>query len=230
MVSSCMLFGGCRVWFSMHRPYCTLDRRRYGLRMMEMLQALSASWIFPLWLQASLPQTFDWLFSLMSTSLFGSRPPAAMIEGWFSPLHAAFSAGLCNDLLEHRDHTVLLGAHLRRLLWSCMCLPSLRHGQPSAAALEARWTPCWADWLSWGLLRLTRCLAIWCQGWSANSVDETAQVARFASSREPRSLHRTGGWKWQWLLIPGYLWRGGVNDSAILSAAGFGVGKVLHCI
>ena len=73
-------------------------------------------------------------------------------------------------------------------------------------------------WLSWGLLRFTHSLAIWCQGWSASSICETAQVAWSSSNREPRSLHHTGGWE---LCIPGSLWRGGVSDSAILSLTVF---------
>ena len=40
-VSSRMLVGGCRVRFLVPRPYCTLDRRRSGLRMIGMLHALS---------------------------------------------------------------------------------------------------------------------------------------------------------------------------------------------
>ena len=28
-----LLIGGCRLWFLMHRPYCTLDRQCFGLRM-----------------------------------------------------------------------------------------------------------------------------------------------------------------------------------------------------
>ena len=35
--SSCMLVGGCRVRLLMRRNYCTLDWRRFGLRMIAML-------------------------------------------------------------------------------------------------------------------------------------------------------------------------------------------------
>ena len=68
MVSSCNLVGGCRVRFLMHGPHRTLDRRWFGLRMTGRLLALSASCIFPLRLHASLSQTFDGFFSLMSAS------------------------------------------------------------------------------------------------------------------------------------------------------------------
>ena len=78
MVNCCMLVGGFRDWFLMFTPYCTLDRRRFGLRMRGMLLTLSASCTFPLQLHASLPL---WLFSLMSTSCLGMRPPAAMTDG-----------------------------------------------------------------------------------------------------------------------------------------------------
>ena len=38
-----MPVGGCRVGFLMRTPYYTLDRRRFGMRMIGMLLALSAS-------------------------------------------------------------------------------------------------------------------------------------------------------------------------------------------
>ena len=57
MVSSCKLVDGCRVWFLMCRPYCTLNRRMFGLRMIGMQFALSASCAFSLQLHASLPRT-----------------------------------------------------------------------------------------------------------------------------------------------------------------------------
>ena len=56
MVSSFMLVGGCRVRFLMHRPSCALDGRRFGLRIIVILLALSASYVFPLRLHASLPE------------------------------------------------------------------------------------------------------------------------------------------------------------------------------
>ena len=81
MVSSCMLIGGCRICFLMGTPCCTLDRRSFGLRMIEMQLTLSASCVFPLPLHASLPRTYNWLFSLMSTNYLSLRPPAAMTDG-----------------------------------------------------------------------------------------------------------------------------------------------------
>ena len=51
------------------------------LKMIGMLQALSAPCVFPLWLYASLPRTCDWLFSLMSANCLNLRPPAAMTDG-----------------------------------------------------------------------------------------------------------------------------------------------------
>ena len=68
MVSSCMLVGGCRDQFLMHNLYRTLDRQRFGMRMVMMLLGLSASCVFPLQLYASLPQTHNWLFSMRSAS------------------------------------------------------------------------------------------------------------------------------------------------------------------
>ena len=46
-----------------------------------MLLSFFASCIFPLRLYASLPRTHNWLFSLISASRLGLRPPAAMTDG-----------------------------------------------------------------------------------------------------------------------------------------------------
>ena len=75
-----------------------------------MLLALSASCVAPLWLHASLPKTHNWLFSLISDSCLGLRPPAAMTDGRFLPVQAVSSADLCNAFLEHHDRAFLLGA------------------------------------------------------------------------------------------------------------------------
>ena len=144
MVNSCMLIGGCRDLFLMCTPYCTLDRRRFGMRMGGML-AFCAFCVFPLPLYASLPQIRSWLFSLMNTSCVGLRPPAAMTDGWFPPVQTVSSADLCSCFLDHHNRAFLLGARWRRLLWACICLLSLWRGQSSAAAPEARWTLCWAS-------------------------------------------------------------------------------------
>ena len=179
-VSFSMLVGGCRVRFLMRTPYCTLDRS--GLSMIRMLIALSAPSVFPLRLHASLPRNYHWPFSVMTTNCLGLRPPATMTDGW-SPIPPPLSvqdvssADLCNVFLEHHDGAFLLGAHWRRLLWACVRRPSLRRDQPSTAVPEPRLTRFRAGWLSLGLLRLTRNLAIWCPGWSASSVGETAQGA-----------------------------------------------------
>ena len=55
-VNSCTPYGGCRGRFLMPSPYCTLNRRRFGVRMVWMLLALSASCVFTLRLHASLPR------------------------------------------------------------------------------------------------------------------------------------------------------------------------------
>ena len=122
----------------------------------------------------------------MSASCLGLRPPALMTDGWFPRVQAVSSSGECNAFLERPDHVFLHGARWGRLLCACVCLPSLRRGQPNAAAPEARWTLCWAGWLSWGPLRLTRSLAIWRQGWSPNSVDDLLSVenSRLCTIRE----------------------------------------------
>ena len=60
----------------------------------------------------------------MGASCLGLRPPAAMTGGWFPPVQAVSSAGLCNPFLEHRERAFLLGARWRRLFWACERLPS----------------------------------------------------------------------------------------------------------
>ena len=145
MVSCCMIVGGCRVWFLIRTPYCTSDRRRFGLRKIGMLHALSSCCVSLLRLHASPPRTYDWLFSLMSASCLGLRLPVAMTDGWCPPVQAVFSAGLCNAFLELNNHDFRFGARWRRLVWACVCLPSLKRAQPSAAAPEARWNPCLAS-------------------------------------------------------------------------------------
>ena len=120
MVRFRMLVGGCRVRFLMCRPYCTLDRRRFGLRMTGRLLALSVSCVFPLQLHASLPQICSWLFSLMSANRLSLRLPAAMTDGWFPPAQTVSAAGLCNAYLKHHDHILLLEVHWRRLLYACL--------------------------------------------------------------------------------------------------------------
>ena len=107
MVSPYVIVGDCRVRFLMPTPCCTLDRRRFGLRMIRMLHALSASCVFPLRLHASLSRTYDWLFSLMSASCLGLRPPAALTDGWFPPMQAVSPAGLCNAFFGHHDRSSL---------------------------------------------------------------------------------------------------------------------------
>ena len=81
MVGLCMLVGGCKDRFLMRTPYRSLDRRRFGMRMVGMLLALSTSCVFPLWLDASLPRTYNWPFSLISDSCLGLKPPAAITDG-----------------------------------------------------------------------------------------------------------------------------------------------------
>ena len=74
-VTSCMPNDDCKVWFLMCRPYCTLNRRRFGLRMIGRLLTLPASCVFPLRLYASLPWMCDWPFSRMTKNCLSLRPP-----------------------------------------------------------------------------------------------------------------------------------------------------------
>ena len=111
MVNSCTLGGGCRDWFLMHSTYCTLDRWRFGLRMIGIRSlflppAFFLCGIMPLCLEL----TTGFFFLLTSACCLGLRPPAAMTDGWFTRVQAVSSAGLCNTFMEHHDRTVLLGA------------------------------------------------------------------------------------------------------------------------
>ena len=101
MVSFCMIIGGCRVRFLMSRPYCTSDRRKFGLRMIVigMLLTFFAFCIFQL--HACLPWTYNWFFSLMSANCLSLRFPADPItDGWFPPVRTVFTAGLCNAYMQ----------------------------------------------------------------------------------------------------------------------------------
>ena len=75
-------------------------------------------------------------FCLLCLSFVASCLPAS--NGRLMPVQAVSLAGLCNIFLECYNHTFLPRAHWRRLPWACVCLPSLKYGQPSKAALEAR--------------------------------------------------------------------------------------------
>ena len=130
MVCSYMLTGGCRIWFLMCTP---LDRQRFCLRMIGMLLALSASCIFPLQLHASLPWTSA---TFLTDEHRLSQSEASCCHDWWliSACASCLFICLCNAFLEHHNHAFLLGVCWRRLLWACICLPSLWQGQPSAAA------------------------------------------------------------------------------------------------
>ena len=69
MVSSCMLLGGCKVRFLMHTPDCTLDGRRFGLRMIGTLLALSASSVYSLRLPDSLLGTLNMFYTITLDTL-----------------------------------------------------------------------------------------------------------------------------------------------------------------
>ena len=71
------------VWFLMHRPYCTVDRWRLGLRVNRRLLALSASHSFHLWLYASL--CFEHTISLshwsaLTVSVWGLLQPWLTVD------------------------------------------------------------------------------------------------------------------------------------------------------
>ena len=148
MVSSCMLVGDCRVRFLKRTPYCTLDRRRFGLRTIGMLLALSASCVFTLRLQASLSRTYDWLFSLMSANCLGLRPPAAMTDGWFPPVQPVSSVGLCNAFLEHHDLRFSSWSSLKKTALGMHTSHILVTWPAQRSCTWSKWTLCWAGWLS----------------------------------------------------------------------------------
>ena len=75
-------------------PTALWTGERLGWGWLGGLLALSSSCVFLLRLQASLPRTYDWLFSLLSDNCLGLGPPAAMTEGRFPPMQADSSAGL----------------------------------------------------------------------------------------------------------------------------------------
>ena len=95
----------------MRTPYCTLGRRRFGMKMIGMLLALSVSCVFPLLLNASLLQTHDWLFSLMSAIFFFFRSLVKILRQFvqYNHIEAAFEclhliAVLTDTLKVHTMH------------------------------------------------------------------------------------------------------------------------------
>ena len=80
MVSSCMLVGVCRHRFLMRTPYRTLDRRRFRMRMVGLLLAVSASCVFPLRF-ILLASNSQLAFLTDERQRLGLRPPAAMTVG-----------------------------------------------------------------------------------------------------------------------------------------------------
>ena len=187
-----MLVGGCTDWFLMCTPYCTLDRWRFWLRDAACSFCLLHFSFAASCISASnLHLTFltdEHQLSRSETSWLMADSCLCMLFLQLVFIMLSWSSTIVLSFLELAEEDCFWHAHY----W---ILPSLWHGQPSAAAPEARWTLCWASWLSWGLLHLTRGLAIWCQEWSAGSVGKTTPVAWSASDREPRSLHHTGGWE-----------------------------------
>ena len=57
---------------------------------------------------ASQSQSYNWPFSLTSTNHLSLRPAAAKIDGWFLPVQAAPSVGLCSTFLVYHNYTFLL--------------------------------------------------------------------------------------------------------------------------
>ena len=62
------------------------------------LIALSASCVFPVRLNVSLPRTYKWFISLVSARRLGLRSPATMADGRFPPVQAVSWAELCISL------------------------------------------------------------------------------------------------------------------------------------
>ena len=156
MVSFFMLVGGCRVWFLMCTPYCTLDGWTFGLRIIGMLLALSAPCVFPLRFYTSLPRTYNWLFSLMSTNSFGLRPPSVMADSHLRKLSLqlvsivlSWCTTIVHSFLELAEEDYFgHWSSLKKTGFGVHTSSILVTWQPSTAAPEARWTLCWAGWLS----------------------------------------------------------------------------------
>ena len=109
MVSSGILAGGCRDQFLMRTPFRALDRSRFGMRMVGILLALSASCVFPLRLHASLPRTY---MAFLTDERQLSRSEASCChDGWLIP---ACASCLFSWSLEH-----FLAAHFLAAPRSC---------------------------------------------------------------------------------------------------------------
>ena len=140
-----VLVGGCRDRFLMRTPYRTLDRRRFGMRMVRMLLALRF-FFAALCLSASNSQLFCCCCCCCCCCFTDERQLSRSEAFCLCKLSLqlifvtlSWSTTIALSFLELAE---------KRLLWACVRFPSLRRGQPSAAALEARWTLCWTGWLS----------------------------------------------------------------------------------
>ena len=129
-------------------PTALWTGQAFGLRMIGMLLAFSASSIFPSFASCFCASN-SWLAFLtgkcqLSQSEASCRHDSMLLP----PVQAVSSAGLCNTFLEHHYYAFLVGTCWWTLLWACMHLPSLWQGQSNAAVPTAIWTLCWAGWLS----------------------------------------------------------------------------------
>ena len=149
-----------RVRFLLHRPCYTLVRWMLGMRIIWRLLAPFAFRVYPLRLYASYVRL---------------QPPWPTVDCRLCKLSLQLvsSVGLYNMFLQH--HAFLLGAGWRRLVKACVCLQFWGCGQPRVTEYKTRTTLCEVGWFCSGCFRLTRSLAIWCQGSSASSVGVFAQ-------------------------------------------------------
>ena len=81
MVSSCTLDGGSGVRLFDAQALLHFGRAKAWAEDDGVLFPLAVSCVLSLRLHACLLPTYDWLFSLMSASCLGLRPPAAITDG-----------------------------------------------------------------------------------------------------------------------------------------------------
>ena len=116
MVNPCTLVGGCRVRFLMRTPYCTLDRRRFGMRMIVMCSLFLPAAFFlcgfmPLCLELTTGFSHWWA---PAVSVWGLLLPWLRVDSHVCKL--SLQMVFVTLFLEHYDRAFLLGACWRRLL------------------------------------------------------------------------------------------------------------------
>ena len=126
-VSSCRPVGGCRVQFWIFRPYCTLGFVQVKALAVDAWKAAHSCCLVCLSFVASYLSALSMWLAFFTVEIWLAffivecqLSRSAMADGWFLPVHAVSSVGLCIIFLDRGQCAFLFGACWRRLLWACI--------------------------------------------------------------------------------------------------------------